>query len=146
VDRGRVFALDGDGHLTALDVRSGATRWRIHLMSSDYYWSPPVAADGTVYVNGVGTGGVTSAIDERTALTRWSHSTIAGSDGCVAVAAGVVYEAEACQVVSAWSARTGALQWFHSTNCTGAGGEAPAVYHGLMWHREVGSGRDVILD
>ena len=68
-----------------------------------------------------------------------------GSDGCPAVAGGVVYEAEACAQLSAWNALTGSQLWFHSGNCTGGGGAAPAVYNGLIWERDWAQG-NVIID
>jgi outer membrane protein assembly factor BamB len=144
-DNGALFALDGNGNLTALDAMTGAHRWSIQIAGEPFYWSPPVAAAGTVYVNGLGTGGETVAINEQTGAVRWARGTFDGSDGCVAVSGGVVYEAEACDQLSAWDALTGTQQWFHSGNCTGGGGAAPAVYGGLIWERDWAQG-NVIID
>lgn len=144
-DGGRVFALDRDGHLAALDVLTGTHAWAIQVESEPFYWSPPVASGGLVYVNGLGEGGETVAIDEHTGIPRWSNGTFDGTEGSVAVAGNVVYEAEACDQLSAWNAATGADLWFHSGNCTGGGGAAPAVHNGLIWERDWAEG-NVIID
>jgi outer membrane protein assembly factor BamB len=144
-EAGRVFALDGSGHLTALDATTGASVWSTSLTGQSFYWSPPVASGGLVYVNGLGVGGTTSAVDESTGRTVWQAGTFDGSDGTVAVAGGVVYEAEACDQLSAFDASSGHLNWYHSGNCTGGGGSAPGVYQGLIWERDWAEG-DVIID
>src|SRR5262249_14501838 len=122
--------------LAALDAATGNRQWSIQVPGQSFYQSPPVAAGGLVYVNGLGEGGTTSAIDEANGGIVWSAGTFDGSGGSVAVAGCVVYEAEACDQLSAFDAMTGALEWFHSGNCTGGGGSAPAVYGGLIWERD----------
>jgi outer membrane protein assembly factor BamB len=144
-EAGRVFALDGNGNLTALDPTSGATIWSTTVTGQSFYWSPPVASGGLVYVNGLGEGGTTSAVDESTGQTVWQAGTFDGSEGAVAVAGSVVYEAEACDQLSAFDALTGHLNWYHSGNCTGGGGSAPGTYEGLIWERDWAEG-DVIID
>jgi outer membrane protein assembly factor BamB len=100
---------------------------------------------GLVYVNGLEYGGTTYAVDERSGALVWSANTFDGSQGTVAVAGGVVYDAEACEQVSAFDAYTGALLWNHSTSCTGGGGTAPAFHQGAIWARDATLG-NVILD
>lgn len=144
-DQGRVFALNGTGVLTALDVTNGHSVWSVSLQGQGFFWSPPVATNGIVYVNGLGVGGTTFAVAESNGEVLWTANTFDGSDGTVAVYDGVVYEAEACDQLSAFDATTGVLQWFDSGNCTGGGGAAPAVYWGLIWERDWVSG-DVIIN
>jgi outer membrane protein assembly factor BamB len=135
-DGGRLFVLDGSGNLAALDAASGSRQWSTQLTGQIDFWSPPVAAGGLVYVNGLESGGTTYAVDEGSGKTVWTADTFDGSDGTVAVSQGVVYEAEACDQLSAFDAVTGHLDWYHSTSCTGGGGSAPAVYQGLIWVRD----------
>jgi outer membrane protein assembly factor BamB len=144
-DGGLFFTLDENGNLSARDVTSGAHVWTTQLQQQSFYDSPPVAFGGKVYVNGLGSGGTTIALDSQTGAVLWTAGTFDGSDGCVAVAGGVVYEAEACDQLSAFDAATGQLLWFHSGACTGGGGAAPAVHQGLIWERDWATG-DVILD
>jgi outer membrane protein assembly factor BamB len=103
-----------------------------------------VASGGLVYVNGLESGGTTYAVDGRTGKTVWTASTFDGSFGTVAVAGGIVYEAEACDQLSAFDALSGKLLWYHSTNCTGGGAAAPAVHGGLIWVRDVAQGNFII--
>jgi outer membrane protein assembly factor BamB len=143
-DGGKVFGLEGDGNLTALDGTDGHLIWATALEGEYEFPSPPVAANGLVYVNGLGEGGLTYAVDELTGGTVWTAGTFDGSDGTIAVAGGVVYEAEACDQLSAFDAQTGHLGWYHDGNCTGGGGAAPSVYEGYVWERDWASG-DVIF-
>jgi hypothetical protein len=143
-DAGSVFALS-DATVTALRAVDGSQGWTVTLTGQLDFWSPPVAVGGYVYVNGLESGGTTYAVDETTGATTWTANTFDGSDGCVAVSGGVVYEAEACDQLSAFNALTGQLDWYHSGGCTGGGGAAPAVYMGLIWERDWAMG-DVIID
>jgi outer membrane protein assembly factor BamB len=140
----RIFALSGPA-LSAMDASSGQTLWSTMLQGQILFESPPIATGGLVYVNGLQSGGTTYAADERTGSTVWTADTFDGSFGTVAVSGGVVYEAEACDQVSAFDALSGRLNWYHSTSCTGGGGSAPAVYQGQIWVRDWALG-DVILD
>ena len=144
-DGNTVVALDQNGVLTAIDGTTGKQMWSTQLVTQSEFDAPPVAVGGLVYVNGLGSGGTTYAVDEKTGATVWSADTVAGSFGAVGVAGGVVYEAEACDQVSAFDALTGVLRWYHSTSCEGGGGAAPAIYQGLVWVRDWALG-DIILD
>jgi outer membrane protein assembly factor BamB len=140
-----VFTLDGAGTLAALDVASGHPLWATQLEGQLDFESPPVAAGGLVYANGLESGGTTYAVDAQTGAVIWTAGTFDGSGGTVAVSGGVVYEAEACDQVSAFDAFTGDLKWYYSTSCTGGGGAAPAVYEGHVWVRDWALG-NIILD
>jgi outer membrane protein assembly factor BamB len=132
-DAVHLYVLDSGGTLTALDQTSGQTRWTIKLMKSSFS-SAPTAAAGMVYVNGSGWGGNTFAVDGATGKLVWTAETYDGSDGSVAVADGVVYEAEACGQISAFDAKTGRLKWFaHLRSCTGGGGVTPIVCQKHIW-------------
>jgi len=142
---GRVFELEANGLLTAIDATSGDQLWSTALQGQSFYWSPPVASGGFVYINGLESGGTTYAVNEKTGATVWTADTFDGSDGTVAVSGGVVYEAEACDQLSAFNGATGALLWYKAGNCTGGGGTAPAVNDGFIWDRDESSG-NVIFD
>jgi outer membrane protein assembly factor BamB len=57
----------------------------------------------------------------------------------------MVYEAEACDQVSALNVITGGLQWYISGDCTGGGGTTPAVAGGRIWVRDWAEG-NIIVD
>jgi outer membrane protein assembly factor BamB len=142
-DDHRVFALDRNGKLTALDAGTGAQQWTIQVTGEAFYRSPPVAFGGLIYVNGTGSNGVTVAIDEQTGAVRWRKATY-GTDGCVAVADGVVYESEPTDWLSAWDAITGTILWSRAGNGIGGGGAAPSVYMTKIWVRDPVFGGDLV--
>jgi outer membrane protein assembly factor BamB len=135
-DSGRLYGLTSSGLLIALDAASGAHLWTILMPYQLDFFSPPVAANGLVYVDGLESGGDTMAIDGATGALVWDQHTFDGSDGCVAVSDDFVFEAESCLQVTAWTAASGTQRWHHSTTCTGGGGAAPAVYRGRVYVRE----------
>jgi outer membrane protein assembly factor BamB len=144
-DAGRVYALSGGGQIVALDVATGAKLWTTQLQGQIDFWSPPIATSGMVFVNGLESGGTTYAIDGSTGKTIWTKNTFDGSDGAPAFQSGVVYEAEACDQLSAFDALTGTLLFYHHTSCTGGGGSAPSVYMNMIWERDWAVG-DAIID
>ena len=144
-DAVNVYTLDSNGTLSALDVGTGHTVWSNKMTYQYDYSSPPVAAAGMVFVNGMGEGGTTYAVDAATGKIRWTADTFDGSDGTVAVVGNMVYEAEACDQVSAFDLITGFRHWFHSGSCTGGGGTTPAVAGGRIWVRDWAEG-NIILD
>jgi outer membrane protein assembly factor BamB len=144
-DQGRIYTLDGAGNVSALDASTGHHLWSTQITSQSFYRSAPVAADGLVWVEGLGFGGTLTALDGSTGTIVWSADTFDGSDGTVAVGNGIVFEAEACDQVSAFNEATGKLGWYHSTSCTGGGGTTPAYYNGWVWARDWALG-NIILD
>ncbi len=144
-DQGRLYAQDAHGNVTALDASTGARLWANQVTSQYVFQSAPVAADGLLWVEGAGEGGTLTAFNGATGKIAWSANTFDGSDGNVAVGGGIVFEAEACDQVSAFTEATGALEWYHSTGCTGGGGTTPAYYNGWVWVRDPFEG-DIILD
>lgn len=144
-DEGRVYWLDRTGKLGALSGVDGHRVWSTQIQGQLDFWSAPVAAGGWIYVNGMESGGTTYAIVGSTGMTRWTANTFDGSDGAVAVSNGVVYEAEACDQLSAFEAPTLVLLWFAHTGCTGGGGSTPSVYDGMIWQRDWAQG-NVIVD
>jgi len=135
-DGGRIFALDGNGNMAAYDAMTGHKLWAKSIAQQSFYQSPPVAAGGLVYVDGLGFGGTTSAIDELDGTSVWNAFTFDGSEGTVAVGGGIVYEEESCNQISAFDAKTGNRNWFDFGTCTGGGGVTPAVYQDQVWARD----------
>jgi outer membrane protein assembly factor BamB len=135
-EAGGVYVLTSDGLVYALDAATGMQRWSTKLTGQLDFWAPPVAAGGSVYVNGLESGGTTYAVDESNGAVRWTNGTFDGSEGAVAIAGDVVFEAEACDNTVAWSAATGAKVWSYMGGCTGGGGAAPAVYAGKVYVRD----------
>jgi eukaryotic-like serine/threonine-protein kinase len=66
-----IYVGSGDGHLYALDVRTGTERWR--LGTGGAVDSAPAVADGVVYV--VSRDGSLYAVDSSDGTLRWSYAT-----------------------------------------------------------------------
>lgn len=143
-DGGLVFALDLRARLSALDVATGQRRWLAELgtgIALDL--APPVASNGSVYINGFGSS--TIAVDAQTGTVRWRSMAYEGTDGGAAIAGGIVYQAGVCDELYAWNAMTGGVVWSHNGTCSGGGGTAPSVFGGKVWERDSLSG-NVIYD
>jgi hypothetical protein len=138
-DQGDLFALDDSGNLTAWNVATQGQLWTAKLTGQSQFGSPPVATGGLVYLNGLGSGGTTYAVNEADGGLVWSMNTFDGSDGTVAVAGGVVYEAEEVLQTSAFDAATGLQDWNYDgmLGASGGGGAAPAVYQGEIYLRDI---------
>lgn len=144
-DSGRLYLLEMSGTLSALDAPSGKRLWSVQLTDQSFFDAPPVAAGGNVYINGSGVGGNTIAVDGATGKVLWSENTFDGSEGGVAVFGASVFEAEACDQISDFDAKSGARVWFHSTSCTGGGGTTPSIYGTWVWVRDWATA-NVIID
>jgi outer membrane protein assembly factor BamB len=130
-DAGKVFTVDFDGLVHAVDAATGAPLWSAHLGSEYWVMAPPTAVDGTVYF--VGNYGL-YALDESTGAVRWTNAS-AGSDGDTAatVGGGQVFTEQACSVTHAVDAATGLSQWTYTTDCTGGGGAVAVLHDGLLY-------------
>lgn len=88
VDGGKVFRGEPDGHLVALDAKSGKTVWDVapaRGSKGEFLSSAPVVWNGMVYEGTAGSDwgvkGRMMAFDENTGKTVWTFTTIAtGSD------------------------------------------------------------------
>ena len=144
---GRVFALDGDGLVTALDAATGQTLWSTQLLDESFFNVPPVTSDGILYVHGKSFGGVVYAVDEHNGDLLWEARTFDGSEGTVTVANGIVYDAESCAQVYAFDGKTGELVWHHCSMCSGGGGSVATAYGTQLYVREDGaSPQNAVLD
>lgn len=142
-ESGRVFVLDFRGNLTALDAATGSQLWSIQVPMQPFYFAPPLASGGVLYLDGVGSGGTLVAIDEQTGTVRWTMPT-GGTQGCAAIANGVLYVDDPCEFM-AMNAVTAAPLWTRQYACSGGGGEAPSVYETKIWDRNASWG-NLILD
>lgn len=144
-DRERLFTVDSAGNLSAHDASTGGFEWTAALPGQSTFTSGPVAVGGTVYVNGAGLGGTTYAVDETSGRILWQTNTAEGSNGSVAVLGTRVYEAEACQHLSAFESTSGQRAWFHHGDCVGGGGVTPSIYGNWIWEIDRSEG-NIVLD
>jgi outer membrane protein assembly factor BamB len=123
VDGGLVFTLSREGHLFALDARTGKVRWARHLVKDfgagrqQYDFSgSPVVMDNLLILN-AGRSGM--ALDKTTGQKVWGSGGTSGSGGQGGYAAPVIASIGGAPtaVILGWRAvfgvspRTGAVQW-----------------------------------
>jgi outer membrane protein assembly factor BamB len=134
-DGGRVFAVNFDGRLRAIDAATGATAWEVSLPGQRAFSSSPSALSGTVYVGGAGTGGTSYAVDESNGAVRWAQGVENGDDSSPAVSTNGVFVSYACNQAYGFASATGALLWHHTDQCEGGGGNTTALHGGSIYTR-----------
>jgi outer membrane protein assembly factor BamB len=137
---GRVYAVNGDGLLMALDPATGNQLWSRQLGQYSFS-SEPSAAGDLVYVGGAGSGGTVYAVDAATGAVRWSASVCCGDHSSPAVAGGRVFVGYACHNNYGFTATTGGLLWNSNDGCTGGGGRTTVVDDGRVYARDLADGK-----
>ena len=132
---GRVFAVNGDGLLRALDAASGRQLWSVQL-SQYAFSSPPTAAHGAVYVGGAGSGGTLYALDGATGELLWQQPVANGDHSAPVVSAESVFVSYACGLTYAFRRTDGVLRWTRATGCSGGGGRTAVLHAGLLHVRD----------
>lgn len=137
-DNSTVFMLTYDGGLAAFDAATGATKWSTTLTGQSSFTAPPVAANGTLYTSGSGSGGTFYAVDESTGLVEWTDYVMNGDDSSPTISGGDVYAAYSGPQVYAFNATTGATDWRYNSGIEGGGGNTPVVANGDVYVRDLG--------
>jgi len=140
VDHGHVYFGSGDGNVYALDVVSGALRWKFH--TGDVVHSSPAIADGTLYIGSFDTW--LYAIDAERGTERWRFKTgedpvrynQTGLTSSPVIVDGTVYFGCRDAHVYAVDAATGRQKWAYYTD-QGWVSATPAVRGNTLY---VGSG------
>jgi outer membrane protein assembly factor BamB len=133
---GTVYFGSGDGHVYALEAKSGALRWK--FKTGDVVHASPAYADGAIFVGSW--DGKFYALDARDGSERWHYQ--AGVDETVhnqqgfqssaAVVSGVVYVGCRDSHVYAFKAATGEKLWEFSTGLSWVN-TTPAVRDGKVF-------------
>ena len=131
-DGGVLVGLDWSGKLSGWDAATGRSLWSETLPKPGDFDAAPVASNGLIYVNGLGSGGTIYAVEPATGRLRWSAQ-YEGGDGAVAVGDGTIYQVSGCAWVSALNALTGQVSVIHQTSCFGGGGGMPVYADGRLW-------------
>jgi outer membrane protein assembly factor BamB len=135
VSGGAVYFGSGDGHVYALDLASGALRWKVD--TGEVVHASPAVADGLVVVGNWASR--LYALDARTGAERWRFQ--AGTDDLIhnqvgfqsspAVVGGVVYVGCRDSNLYAIDAATGRERWRFSTGASWVV-SSPAVVGGRV--------------
>lgn len=145
-DEGRLFAVNGDGVLSAFDPATGSLAWPVktvdlgEISGQSSFDAPPVAVDGRVYVSGAGTAGTMMAVDEASGDVLWATNISGGNEASPVVTSAGVYVAYACHEVYDLDPLTGGVLWHDRCPGSGAWGFTPALVAGRLFTRDEGSG------
>lgn len=117
---GVVYFGSGDGNIYALDVSTGAVRWR--FQTGDVVHASPAIADGTVYIGSWDS--YFYALDAKTGKEKWRYKTgedrkiynQVGIQASAAVVDGVVYFGCRDSKFYALDAKSGEKRWEYSNH------------------------------
>jgi outer membrane protein assembly factor BamB/fibronectin type 3 domain-containing protein len=143
VDGGKVFVVDNDGLLSSFDAATGKPGFSEQLPGQDFFTSPPVAASGTVYTGGAGSGGTVYAVDEASGVVKWTASVENGDDSSPALSGTGLYVSYTCPQTYDFDPATGAALWHYSGPCEGGGGKTAAYAGGKLYVRGSSTGYGV---
>jgi outer membrane protein assembly factor BamB len=127
-DNGRLFAVDFDGLLKAVNPDTGSILWSREV---GYFCSAPTAYHGVVYVGGANS---LQAINETTGGVIWSRSLNGdGYQSSPTVTADGVYVAYAADNIYKLSLVNGSSIWAYPPDGDGGGADTAPVYQGRVY-------------
>ncbi|MFL5767608.1 MAG: PQQ-binding-like beta-propeller repeat protein, partial [Actinomycetota bacterium] len=135
-EAGKVFVVDYDGLLRALDAATGTKLWSVQLPDESAFSSPPTADGGIVYAVGAGYDGIIYAVDESTGNILWTQGVLGGSNSSPALSSGSLFVGYACHQSYAFARGDGSLLWHHAGSCIGGGGRTAAYYRSAVYLRD----------
>jgi outer membrane protein assembly factor BamB len=121
---GRLFVVDSEGIVSALDAGTGGVLWSDDLLSLS---ANAAAANGIVYAS----DGQAFAIDQATGEVVWASSFGDSYDSAILPVGPVVYTATG-EYLNELDALTGALRWSRFTGDLASGGP-PAYADGMVY-------------
>ncbi|MBC6457213.1 PQQ-binding-like beta-propeller repeat protein [Actinomadura sp. HBU206391] len=142
---GRLYALNGDGRLSAFRPGSGKQLWSVDLPGQWSFSSAPTYRDGVVYTGGAGSGGTLYAVNAADGSIRWTQSVANGDQSSPAVTASAVYVSYACAQTYSFDPGDGAQIWHYSEACGGGGGKTAVVADNAVWIRDTLEGDPLAL-
>jgi len=137
-DAGRIFVVNADGTVWALDAGAGTPLWQKDI-GATLFNGPPTASNGIVYLSG---GLALWALSESDGSILWYQPVEGGDTSSPAVTSDGVYVSYACPVVYKFDPITGGEIWRYYTGCHGGGGRTPALYDGRLYVRDWASWPD----
>jgi outer membrane protein assembly factor BamB len=149
VTAGAVYFGSGDGHVYAVDAKSGTLRWS--YKTGDVVHASPAISDGVVYIGGWDT--YFYALDAATGTLKWKFKTgedvkahvMTGIPGSAVVSNGSVYFGCRDANFYALDAKTGALKWTVANDGSWVVA-SPAVADDIVYYTTSDSHRFQALD
>ncbi len=144
-DGTNLYTVNFDGLVEARDQVTGALQWSAHMPFEYFFNSPPTVTNGTLYFGGTGDAGFVYAVDTATGVVKWAELVENGDYSSPAVTTDGVYVSYACEQSYKFAPATGALLWWHQTDCEGGGGRTPVVHGQAVYVRDSSVMPPVIL-
>jgi len=125
------------GAMFAFSTNDGHQVWNTQLPGQYSFSSATTARNGMAYTGGAGGGGTVYALQESTGQLVWTGSVENGDSSAPAVTDDGVYVSYVCPQTYRFDPKTGQQIWHYSGGCEGGGGDNAAVYHNLVFARDV---------
>ncbi|HET6976925.1 MAG TPA: PQQ-binding-like beta-propeller repeat protein [Pyrinomonadaceae bacterium] len=141
---GRVYAINNDGLLRAIDGNTGNVIWSRQLFGTSFT-SAPTVFQGVIYIGG-SANGTAHAVSAETGDVLWSATVPVAGNTTPAVTTDGVYLSYSCVNVNKLNPADGSLIWRNYIAC-GSGsdnGRTPVLYNGRLYARSPGSNSDWI--
>jgi outer membrane protein assembly factor BamB len=134
-DGRRVFALTGDGVLTAFVMSTGSQIWSTKLPNQSFP-EPPTAYDTNIYVSGFGGTAMLYAVSEAGGDIRWNVPVVNG-DSLPAVDITGAYVSYGCGQDYKFSLQ-GSPLWRNNSGCGGGFGTTVELHRSSVYIRNLG--------
>jgi outer membrane protein assembly factor BamB len=135
-ENGRVFAVNSDGVLRAMDAATGTFIWNVQLPGQSSFAAPPTVVQGVIYISGAGSSGTVYAVSAASGAVLWTSNVWNGDNSSPAVTSDGVYVSYSCPNVYKLNPANGAKIWWYAPGCSGGGGKTPALYNGRLYVRD----------
>jgi outer membrane protein assembly factor BamB len=127
-ERGRLFIINVDGLLRALDPDDGSEMWTTQLPFPSLFTAPPTAENGIIYLSSYQSGGALYAVNEDDGKLMWWKPIQINTRGTPTVSSDGVFISYPCGVYQ-FDAITGTPRWKNSGPCNGVVGELATAYY-----------------
>jgi len=138
-DRGRLFVINVDGLLRALDPESGSELWVTQLPFLTLFSAPPVARGGIVYLSGSRSGGALFAVNGIDGTIMWWKPVETANKSSPTLSSDGIFVSYPCGAYQ-FDAVTGEQRWKYVGPCNGFGELATAYYADRVYARDIDVG------
>ncbi len=139
-ENGDVFVVNnstGQPTMNAYNATTGAPLWSKPLTGQSFFYDPPTASNGIVYVTGDGGNSTVYALRESDGTLLWTAAAN-GDISTPAVTNSGVYVSYVGPQTYDFNPTSGAQIWNLPSNTQGGGGKTSVYYNGNLYARALG--------